>query len=155
MQVEEFQGLISNITGRIAGKPLDDALMKQLNEEIPAGGDEFEELAAACKTGIAEGWLCDREMGGIKFGRVIKPGPETHGFSVDVVEMDDIKGPHHAHPNGEIDMVIPIEGDADFDGRKRGWLVYGPGTAHHPTVSGGKAIVLYLLPEGAIEFTKS
>ena len=155
MQVEEFQGLISKITGRIAGKPLDDALMDQLNQDVPAGGEEFETLAEACKTGIAEGWLCQREMGGIKFGRVIKPGEATHGFSVDVVEMQDVKGPHHAHPNGEIDMVIPLEGDADFDGQKRGWKVYGPGTAHHPTVSNGKAIVLYLLPDGAIEFTKS
>ena len=29
--------------------------------------------------------------------------------------------------------------------------VYGPGTAHRPTVRGGRALVLYLLPEGAID----
>jgi hypothetical protein len=34
-------------------------------------------------------------------------------------------------------------------------MVYGPGTAHRPTVSGGKALILYLLPDGAIEFTKA
>ncbi|MGA7328046.1 MAG: DUF4863 family protein [Rhodomicrobium sp.] len=28
-----------------------------------------------------------------------------------------------------------------------------PGSSHHQTVSGGDAYVLYLLPEGAIEFT--
>jgi len=33
-------------------------------------------------------------------------------------------------------------------------VVYGPGSAHRPTVRGGKALVLYLLPAGAIEFTK-
>ncbi|MDD2670713.1 DUF4863 family protein, partial [Zoogloea sp.] len=31
----------------------------------------------------------------------------------------------------------------------------GPGSAHRPTVSHGRAYVLYLLPEGQITFTKS
>src|SRR5438046_2356742 len=79
----------------------------------------------------------------------------THGFSIDVVEMNDIAGPHHRHPNGEIDLVMPLEGDARFDGHGAGWVVYGPGSAHRPTVSGGKALVLYLLPDGAIEFAKT
>ncbi|PKO57382.1 MAG: DUF4863 domain-containing protein, partial [Betaproteobacteria bacterium HGW-Betaproteobacteria-19] len=35
-----------------------------------------------------------------------------------------------------------------------GWFVYGPGTVHRPTVSDGRAHVLYLLPQGAIEFTR-
>jgi len=32
--------------------------------------------------------------------------------------------------------------------------VYAPGSAHRPTVSSGRALVLYLLPQGQIEFTK-
>jgi hypothetical protein len=32
--------------------------------------------------------------------------------------------------------------------------VYPPGSAHRPTVSGGRALVLYLLPEGRIEFSR-
>lgn len=153
MQIEEFRGLVSGITGQIAGKPLDESLMAELNRDFPAEGETFQALAEACRTGIREGWLCQREHGGVKFGRPVKPGPETHGFSVDVVEMDDIVGPRHAHPNGEIDMIIPESEDAVFDGHGEGWLVYGPGTVHSPTVSHGKAIVLYLLPDGAIEFT--
>jgi hypothetical protein len=98
--------------------------------------------------------MCSREAGGIRFGRVIKPGPDTQGFSVDVVEMKDIKGPHHRHPNGEIDMIMPLTPTAKFDGRGAGWMVYGPDSAHSPTVSDGRALVLYLLPQGAIEFTK-
>ena len=35
-----------------------------------------------------------------------------------------------------------------------GWLVCPPGSAHHPTVHGGRALVLYLLPEGRIDFTR-
>ena len=62
-------------------------------------------------------------------------------------------GPHHVHPNGEIDLIMPLEGDATFDGRPAGWCVYAPGSAHCPTVAQGRALVLYLLPEGAIQFT--
>ncbi|MEQ8689313.1 MAG: DUF4863 family protein, partial [Pseudomonadales bacterium] len=102
----------------------------------------------------AMGWLCAREAGGLRFGRVIKPGPATHGFSVDVVLMKDCVGPHHAHPRGEIDMIMPVDPGARFDDRPEGWLVYSDTTAHSPTVTGGEAIVLYLLPEGAIEFTR-
>ena len=44
---------------------------------------------------------------------------------------------------------------ARFDGQGAGWVVYPADSAHVPTVSGGRALVLYLLPQGAIEFTKS
>jgi hypothetical protein len=99
--------------------------------------------------------MCSREAGGIRFGRVVKPGPGTHGFSVDVVDMQPMAGPHHRHPNGEIDLIMPLEPGAKFDGREAGWLVYGPNTAHSPTVTQARALVLYLLPGGAIEFTNT
>ncbi|MGB0129105.1 MAG: DUF4863 family protein, partial [Rhodocyclaceae bacterium] len=109
----------------------------------------------ACRAAIAEGWMCEREAGGIRYGRVIRPGPGTDGFSVDVVDMNEIAGPHHRHPNGEIDLVMPLTEGAQFDGRGAGWVVYAPESAHRPTVSGGRALVLYLLPDGAIEFTRA
>jgi hypothetical protein len=155
MEPAQFTDLIATITRRIAGKPLDANLESDLNAAIPADSAAFRDLFEACRAGIAAGWICNREAGGIRYGRVVKSGPATHGFSIDVVEMNDIAGPHHRHPNGEIDLVMPVEGNARFDGRGAGWMVYGPGTAHRPTVSGGKALVLYLLPDGAIEFTKA
>jgi len=88
----------------------------------------------------AAGWLCNREGGGIRYGRIFKPAADLHGYSVDVVDMKDIAGPHHVHPNGEIDLVMPLEGDARFDGRPAGWLVCPPGSAHRPTVSQGRAL---------------
>ena len=97
--------------------------------------------------------MCNREHAGIKYGRVVKPGPQTGSFSVDVVDMKEIAGGHHRHPHGEIDLVMPIDGDAKFDGHGAGWVVYGPDSAHEPTVAGGRALVLYLLPQGAIEFS--
>ena len=66
--------------------------------------------------------------------------------------MDNVVGPQHTHPAGEIDLVMPIEGNALFDGHPAGWVVYPPGSAHRPTVSDGRAMVLYLLPGGSIEF---
>ncbi|MBD5801986.1 hypothetical protein AZOA_14120 [Azoarcus sp. Aa7] len=155
MTPDQFQTLIAKVTGEIAGRPLDGQLADFLNERFPANGPDFQAIVAACKDAVAAGWMCEREHGGIKFGRVIKPCDAIHGFSVDVVEMQDVVGPQHAHPNGEIDMIMPLEGDAKFDGHGAGWFVYGPGSVHKPTVTDGRAYVLYLLPQGAIEFTKS
>jgi len=140
---------------RIRGRALDKALEAELNREFPADGEAVRSVERACRAAIAAGWMCNREAGGIKYGRVAKPAPQLADCSVDVVEMDDVKGPHHRHPNGEIDLIMPVSAGAKFDGHGAGWLVYGPGTAHHPTVTDGKALVLYLLPEGAIEFTRS
>jgi hypothetical protein len=154
MSTAEFKDQISQLTAQIAGKPLNDELDAWLNTEHGIGSTTFEQLKSSCEKGIAEGWLCDREGGGIRYGRIFKPVPELHGFSVDVVDMQDIAGPHHAHPLDEIDLIMPIDGDAQFDSRSAGWLVYPAGTAHRPTVSQGRALVLYLLPEGRIDFTR-
>ena len=149
----EFRERIAGLTAQIAGRPLDAELDAWLNREHGAASATFASLAEGCRSGVAEGWLCNREGGGIRYGRIFKPATDLHGFSVDVVDMKDIAGPHHLHPNGEIDLVMPIEGDALFDGRPAGWLVCPPGSAHRPTVTQGRALVLYLLPEGSIQFT--
>ena len=155
MNKHEFQRLVANITADIRDRPLDAALMDDLNRDFGPGSAAFEALRAACGQGVAEGWICDNEAGGIRYGRVLKAGPGTHGFSVDVVLMKDVVGPHHRHPNGEIDMIMPIDESARFDDQGAGWLVYPPDSAHRPTVDGGAACVLYLLPQGAIEFTRN
>jgi hypothetical protein len=152
---ETFRAQLAALTAQIAGRSLDAALDQWLNEELGAASDTFAEIKASCEAGVVEGWLCNREGGGIRYGRVFKPSDDLHGFSVDVVDMKDVVGPHHVHPNGEIDLIMPLEGDAQFNGRGAGWLVCPPGSAHHPTVTSGRALVLYLLPEGSIEFTKN
>jgi hypothetical protein len=148
-----FRQHLADLTASIAGRPLDAALDAWLNTTQGPGSASFESLVAACRQGVAEGWLCNREGGGIRYGRIFKPAADLHGFSVDVVDMTDIAGPHHAHPLGEIDLIMPVDGNASFDGRPAGWLVCPPGSAHRPTVAGGRALVLYLLPEGRIDFT--
>lgn len=153
MSLEAFTALIAGVTGRAANRPLDAALARDLNASVPGDGADVAAIARACREAIRDGWMCNREAGGIRYGRVVKPGPATHGYSVDVVEMSDVVGPHHRHPNGEIDLVMPVDATARFDGHGAGWVVYGAGSAHRPTVTGGRALVLYLLPQGAIEFT--
>ncbi len=150
---EEFNMLVGAIAARLEGVALDDDMAAFLNREYPVEGQEFQRLAALCAEGERDGWLMSREAGGIKFGRAIKPGAAAGRFSVDVVRMKDVAGPHHVHTNGEIGAIMPIEGAPEFDGFAPGWYVYPPGSDHHPTVAGGDAYVLYLLPEGAIEFT--
>lgn len=153
MSAEEFSMLLSGIAAQLEGVPLDDKMAAFLNAEYPVDGPDFKRLAELCAEGEKDGWLMNREGGGIKFGRAIKPGGPTGQFSVDVVRMKDVKGPHHVHPTGEIGAILPIEGSPKFDEFAPGWYVYPPGSDHHPTVSGGDAYVIYLLPEGAIEFT--
>lgn len=155
MSVEALREQLAVVTDKLAGLPLDKAMESSLNEEFGAGSDVYQELVRLCREGVAEGWLCDREAGGIGFGRIFKPSEELQGFSVDVVNMNDIVGPHHAHPNGEVDLIMPEDDAAEFDGHGAGWLVYSAGSQHSPTVNGGRALVLYLLPDGKIEFTRN
>lgn len=151
---EQIAALAGQVAAHLGGRAPDAALDTWLNAEHGPDSATYRALRAACEAGVAAGWLCDREGAGIRYGRIFKPAPDLHGFSVDVVDMTDIAGPHHVHPNGEIDLIMPIDPDARFDGRPGGWLVCPPGSAHRPTVTGGRALVLYLLPEGRIEFTR-
>jgi hypothetical protein len=84
---QAFSEAVTTITNRIAGKNIDGELQAFLNENFPPGGEAFDELAELCRQGIDEGWLCANERGGVRYGRVIDQGPETNGFSVDVVPM--------------------------------------------------------------------
>jgi hypothetical protein len=153
MTPEQFRQQIAALTAQLAGRPLDADLATWLNTEHGPDSDSFRQILASCEAGVNDGWLCNREGGGIRYGRIFKPADDLQGFSVDVVDMESIAGPHHAHPLGEIDMVMPLSPDARFDGHGAGWVVYGPGSRHAPTVSQGRALVLYLLPAGQIQFS--
>jgi hypothetical protein len=152
MSRSEFEDTLKTITGAIAGQPPGPELQALLNQQFGADSEAFAALAKSCREGAEEGWLCQREHGGIRYGRVLEASPELAGFSVDVVHMSSVRGPYHRHPNGELDLVMPVDGSAKFDGHGAGWVAYGPDSAHYPTVTDGAAYVLYLLPDGAIDF---
>lgn len=155
MSTQLLHDLIKPVADFIAGETLTPALADKLNTQFPHNGEWYQALLSICTRGTEEGWICQHEAGGIRYGRVIKPSADLHDLSVDIVLMKDVVGPHHAHPNGEIDLILPLTEGAAFDGTREGWKVYPPGSAHKPTVTGGEAFVLYLLPEGAIEFSRN
>jgi hypothetical protein len=150
---EAFRALVTPITRHIAGLPLDKALEAELTRAFPPESEAFRAIEGACHAAIAAGWMCTQGNAQRKFGRIFEPAPSLEEFSVDVVDITDLVGNHHVHPTGEIDMIMPVTAGAKFDGHGRGWLVYEPGTGHRPTVSEGRALVLYLLPQGRIEWS--
>ncbi|MCW8889188.1 MAG: DUF4863 family protein [Sedimenticola sp.] len=154
MNVEQFQQLLKPLTDMVSQRPVDKALEAALTEQFPPGSPLFESIDAACHEAIKAGWMCAQGDTGRRFGRVIEPSDDTGRLSVDVVDLIDIAGPHHRHPLGEVCMVLPITEGALFDGKPRGWCVYPPESQHRPTVTQGQALILYLLPEGQIDFTR-
>jgi len=124
---------------------------EQLNTLLPLDDPRIIAARTLVEHGLTEGWLAPREAGGVKFGRVAKPSEDTHGFSIDAVEMSG-PGPGHVHPNGEFDLSFALEGTPTFDGQPEGWIVLPPQSWHIPTVAGGRMGILYFLPEGAIAF---
>ncbi len=153
MNVEEFQKLLKPVTEFVAHRAINAELAEELNSHFPPAGATFQAVEHACHEAIAAGWMCAHGGDGRRYGRVIEPSEQTGGLSVDVVDLTDIVGPHHRHPTGEVCMVMPISENALFDGRGKGWCVYEPGSAHQPTVTDGEALVLYMLPQGKIEFS--
>lgn len=153
MDQREFKELMGPVLEKIASKGIGAGLEFDLNRDFPPGEATFQAIEAACMQAIEQGWMCAQGSDGRRFGRVVEPVPETYNLSVDVVDITDFVGPHHRHPTGEVCMVMPLTESARFDGHGAGWCVNPPGTAHHPTVTDGRALVLYLLPDGKIEFT--
>jgi hypothetical protein len=153
MEPKEFQLILQPLTDYVAGKAINNALAEALNRKFPPTSEWFESIEKACHQAIANGWMCAEGGEGRRFGRVVEPSDETGRLSVDVVDLTNIVGPHHRHPTGEICMVMPVDESARFDGYGRGWCVNEPGSEHRPTVTDGEALVLYMLPDGKIEFT--
>lgn len=154
MEISEFKTLIKPVTDLVASQGIDEGLGDELNRRFPPGGEVFDAIEQACNDAIAAGWMCANGDEKARWGRVIEAGEDTDGLSVDVVELSDLVGRHHSHPTGEVCMIMPITPDAKFDGQPRGWCVFEPGSGHHPTVSDGRARILYMLPDGKIDFTE-
>ena len=149
----QFQELVAPIARFAQGRALDAALQRELDREFPPDGESFRRIREACDAGIAAGWMCTQGDVKRRFGRIFEASDAMYRFSVDVVDITDLVGNHHRHPTGEIDMIMPVTPEAKFDGKGAGWLVYAPGTGHRPSVTAGRALILYLLPEGKIDWT--
>lgn len=126
------------------------AVQSELERRFPMAGKTLQRIRAAMVQGQEQGWLLTKSAGGVQFGRVAR---DRGGFSIDAV-LSSGPGPRHRHPNGEVDLLFATGGDPRFDGHEEGWAVYGPGSVHVPAVIGGEMLILYLLPEGAIEWVQ-
>jgi hypothetical protein len=149
MTKEQFTELLRPVAEALRAVDVDAAdASAQAERASPFAGAAVAALRAAAVANIASEWLLPKAANGIRFGRVAK---DLLGFSVDAVLMD-VPGPRHRHPNGELDLCIATTGEPRFDGKPTGWVVYGKGSVHVPTVRGGEMLILYFLPAGAIEF---
>jgi hypothetical protein len=115
-------------------------------------GFDVSAFEAALRAAHATGALTPREQAGVRFGRLAKADASSFGFSIDIVEMAGPAAGSHLHPAGEFDLCFALEGDPRFDGHAPGWVVYPPGSRHVPVVTGGRMLIAYFLPGGAIRF---
>ena len=147
--LETFRPLLDAVRALDVSDPL--AAERALARAFDPAGPEAERLAAELRRLLEEGRIAQRGEPPVRWGRVARAEPATHDLSIDVVHMSG-PGPRHRHPRGEIDYCIPLAGRPTFDGRAPGWVVYGEGSVHTPTVAGGEMLVVYFLPKGEIEF---
>lgn len=112
------------------------------------------EIGAMLSAAFDAGWLCPKGGPEVFFGRLAKPSPATGGASIDAVEMG---GPalEHVHPKGEVSLCFARSGTPRFDGRGPGFVVLPPGSRHVPTVTGGRMLIVYFLPDGAMEWVRA
>ena len=149
---QELADLLAPVVTMLAVSKLDAECEARLNAMFGPDSLFALKMFNFCRAAIEDGWMCSRGEPDLRYGRVIKASTLCAAFSVDIVVMSDVVGPEHTHPAGEADLVLPLNPHARFDGRPAGWVVYPPGSSHAPTVTEGSAIVLYLLPDGAIDF---
>jgi hypothetical protein len=123
-----------------------------LHQTFPPEGAEGQALREALLAGMEAGVICNKGgKGDIRYSRLAKPENTAHDLSVDLVWMTG-PGINHRHPKGEINLCFAVEGDPRFDGQPEGWVVFPPGSHHVPTVTGGRMLIVYFLPSGAVEW---
>lgn len=147
--IETFQPLIEAARGVDLSDA--DAAQHELARRFDPTGERASALNAALEKLLEDGEVANRGELPVRWGRVAQATPETDGFSIDVVLMNG-SGPRHRHPRGEVNYCVALDGDPTFDGAAAGWIVKTPDSTHVPTVAGGTMLIVYLLPEGQIEF---
>jgi Domain of unknown function (DUF4863) len=141
-----------------------------LNSTYGPGTSLYDDLARLIKAGIEEGWAANVEIDGPRYrrSRIAEPTAETFNFSITAVYMNSMdgaqadpeqtfRGDYHAHPYGEMNMVVPLNAGAKLAGPNgwcgAGWTVPAPGSHHYPEVKGGSLIALFFLPAGRISYS--
>ena len=129
----------------------DEDATSKLNSSLSYESEEGQAFVEGFKALHSKGEVANRGELPVEWGRVSKATEETLGFSLDVVHMNGA-GPLPVHPTGEASFCVPLEGEPEFEGTKQGWHVLAPGSRHIPEVTGGRMLIVYLLPNGEMEF---
>lgn len=127
------------------------AARRALEAAYPSRAPAARALRDALLAAVRDGVICDRGGEAVRYSRLAKPSQTGEGFSVDFVWMTG-PGIPHRHPRGEINLCWAVDGDPRFDGQPEGWVTFGPGSSHVPTVTGGRMLIAYFLPDGAVEW---
>jgi uncharacterized protein DUF4863 len=157
--IERSIAFLDEVRNRTAGPELE----AWLNATHGPGTPFFDEVASLIRDGVAEGWAANVEVAGPQYrrSRLQEPTAATHYFSITAVYMDSagpqrFRGDYHAHPYGEINMVVPVDPGAVLAGPSgwsgAGWTAPAPGSHHYPEVKGGALIALFYLPAGRISY---
>jgi Domain of unknown function (DUF4863) len=155
--IERSIPFLTEVRNRTAGK----ALESWLNDTYGAGTPLYESLAKLIRAGVEDGWAANIEVDGPRYrrSRIAEPSEELHYFSITAVYMNSVtpyRGQYHAHPYGELNLVVPLDEGAQIAGpsgwQGPGWTAPGPGSHHYPEVRGGELIALFYLPAGRISY---
>jgi len=142
-----------------------------LNKTYGPGTELYDELSRLITDGVREGWAANIEINGPGYRRsgISEPSAETSYFDITSVYMNSMdgtddrdrvfRGEHHAHPYGELNMVVPLDPTARLAGPNTGWHGAGwtapaPGSSHYPEAKGGAVIALFFLPSGRIFYDR-
>jgi hypothetical protein len=147
--IETFRPLCEAARGLELSDPA--AAREELARRFDPAGEAAATLNAELAGMLERGEIANRGELPVKWGRVSKPADATLDFSIDVVLMNG-PGPRHRHPKGEVNYCVALDGSPTFDGQPPGWVVLPPASEHVPTVAGGTMLIVYLLPEGQMEF---
>jgi hypothetical protein len=156
---------LKEIKNKTAGAELE----HWLNKNYGPGTALYDELAKLIRIGVEEGWAANAEVSGPHYrrSRLVEPSEATDYFSITAVYMDSmapgvddtakvLRGDYHAHPYGELNMVVPMTPGAELAGplgwQGAGWTCPAPGSHHYPEARGGAVIALFFLPAGRISY---
>jgi hypothetical protein len=121
----------------------------QATATLTAAWPDGAALTAALREAHADGALALRPASPeVSFGRLARAA-DGGGCSIDVVDISGA-GAGHTHPTGEVSWCVPLLGEPSFEGVTSGWAVLAPGSHHVPTVTGGRMLIVYWIPDGKV-----
>ena len=149
--LDTFRPLLTAAQGLDLERP--EKARAELVRRFDPTGEVAHTVSKELRALLDAGSIANRGELPVRYGRVAKAGPDTLGFSIDVVLMNGA-GPRHRHPRGEVNYCVALDGEPTFDGEPPGWVVLPPDSSHVPTVANGTMLIVYLLPQGEIEFAR-